>query len=322
MPKVKIFQSGEYPQGNITKDDVKSIFSKDYKDTNAIFAHNSKWKGENKDPVQLGKFNDFEIVENGTGVEVFANLELNEKGSQYRDDGIVKGISVEIDKSKLELGDIAILPIGVDPAVEGANIPCEFEKVNENIYRFTTNLEFESVEDLLNGIESMSIEDKMKLISKVKSTVTEEQRQQVRNLIYEYENNKGDGKSMENKDVYSKEEFEKQLKEQKDQIMKEVEAQKEFEKALEIGKSKIMPSLHPLIEYALKKASEEKETILEFQNGDKVEKMSNFERFNKIIENFKTPLHTKSELDGLEFGEESEKELTPEERAKLYGWNK
>lgn len=325
MPKLKIFESGDYPQGNISKTDVKTIFSKSYDNVNAIFAHSSKWKGGNKNPIRLGKFDNFELVESNNEVEVFANLELNEKGSQYRDDGIIKGISVEIDRNKLELGDIAILPIGVDPAVDGANISCEFEKVNENIYRFTTNLEFETLENMIANIDTMTIDEKMQLITKIKSTVPEEQKQAMKNLIYEYE--KGDDEmSGTNEPVaktsYSKEEFEQKLKEQKKAILEEVETQKEFEKVLGKAKEKVMPSLHPLLEYALKKASEEKSVILEFQNGDKVEKMSNFERFSKLVDTLQLPLHTESETERLEFGKEDTKELTAEERAAAYGWKK
>ena len=91
--RVKVFSSGNYPQGDYPPERVKKIFGNATK-SNAIFIHTSKWKGNS--PPKVGEFSGFELVNNGNKVDVFANIELNEKGKVYHSDNIFKGISVEI----------------------------------------------------------------------------------------------------------------------------------------------------------------------------------------------------------------------------------
>ena len=132
--KVKVFESGNYPQGEFNAEKVKNIFSKVVKPIKAIFSHTSKYKqGEN--PIEIGSFKDFTIEEKGGKAIVYGNVDFNEKGNNYYKDNILKGVSVEIDKDTDTLTKVAILPIGITPAVQGAEFQemiVEFEVVKED----------------------------------------------------------------------------------------------------------------------------------------------------------------------------------------------
>ncbi|WP_064610398.1 hypothetical protein [Streptobacillus moniliformis] len=132
MPMIKVFESGNYSQGEFGIDRVKKIFSKTKDNIKAIFSHTSKWNG--KKPLELGEFKEFKVKEENGKAVVYGNVDFNEKGNEYYQDDILKGVSVEIDSNKNELKKIAVLPIGINPAVKGA----EFEKmdVNEVILEF------------------------------------------------------------------------------------------------------------------------------------------------------------------------------------------
>ena len=126
--RVKVFEVGKYPQGEFSDDRLKAIFGSVKDKIQGIFAHTSKWQDE--EPLSLGEFSNFS-VENG---KAYADLELNDKGQSYYADGVIKGISAEIGKT---LSRIALLPIGVKPAVAGAefaeyeDVIMEFEEITE-----------------------------------------------------------------------------------------------------------------------------------------------------------------------------------------------
>ena len=148
MKKIKVFESGNYPQGNFNKERVKSIFGNVKDKIVAIFSHTSKWKDANKEPLNIGNFFNFELKETDDKIEVLANVEFNELGEKYYQDGILKGVSVEITDKDI-LSKVAILPIGINPAVAGA----EFEEM--------TILEFEEVEELTREevIKTLTLEE-------------------------------------------------------------------------------------------------------------------------------------------------------------------
>ena len=131
--KIKVFESGKYPQGEYDKERVKSIFSK-AKETEAIFLHTSLWAKDEK-PLNLGKFNNYEFKESGNDVEVYADLDLNETGKKFYQGNVLNGVSVELPND--ELTKIAILPNKVNPAVDGAEfqespIFMEFQEIKED----------------------------------------------------------------------------------------------------------------------------------------------------------------------------------------------
>lgn len=129
--RIKVFETGNFPfqGGNYDFQRVKNIFG-DVKDKIVSqFVHTSKAKGKE---IILGEFDNFEVKEDG---QVYADLEFNEKGEKYYEDGILEGISVEIPNDKLT--KIACLPLGVKPAINGA----EFQEETGSFIR-----EFEVVE--------------------------------------------------------------------------------------------------------------------------------------------------------------------------------
>ena len=119
--RIKIFETGMYPQGIFNKEKVKNIFGDVKEDITGIFSHTSQWT-EDKEAVELGNFSNIEIVDKGYKSEVYADVNFNEKGKGYYEDGILKGVSVEIPGDKLTR--VAILPVGIQPAIAGA----EFSK--------------------------------------------------------------------------------------------------------------------------------------------------------------------------------------------------
>lgn len=77
----------------------------------------------NKKPIELGNFDNFQTVGDGEKLKVFAYISLNKNGEDYYNDGIFEGISLEIPEDNLT--KIALLPIGVNPVVAGAEFQSE-----------------------------------------------------------------------------------------------------------------------------------------------------------------------------------------------------
>ena len=132
--RIKIFETGMYPQGIFNKERVKNIFGNIKDSIQGIFSHTSQWT-EDKEAVELGDFSNIEIVDKGHKSEVYADVNFNEKGKGYYEDGILKGVSVEIPEGKLTR--VAILPVGIQPAIAGAEfskqpILFEFSEIKED----------------------------------------------------------------------------------------------------------------------------------------------------------------------------------------------
>lgn len=111
---VKLFEAGNYSQGNFPIDKVKEVFEGAEKIT-AQFAHTSKINRAGKKALELGEFSNFEIDEKGI---VTADVDFNEKGETMYEDGTINGCSIEISEGLIS--KVAILPVGVEPAVSGA----------------------------------------------------------------------------------------------------------------------------------------------------------------------------------------------------------
>lgn len=180
--KIKVFESGKYPQGIFDMNKVKKIFG-DIKDkVEGIFVHSSKWKKENKEPLNIGEFNNFELKEKDGKVEVFADVNFNDTGQNYYNDGILKGVSVEI-TSEDKLDKIAVLPVGTTPAVVGA----EFEQSDVAIFNFEEVKELDREEVLksitLDELKTVSIDGydiEIKEKSEPKIKTEEEIREEVK----------------------------------------------------------------------------------------------------------------------------------------------
>lgn len=154
--RLMLFKSGKYnPQGEFSAQDVKNIFGQDVK-VPAIFIHSSKWKDKGKAPITVGEFSSIEVEEKDGIATAYGTLEFNDKGKGYAEDGIFGGVSVEIPGR--ELKNIAILPVGVNPAVKGTefqegSIYLEFEE--------PVQIEFEKnivqIADIIEAITSLDV---------------------------------------------------------------------------------------------------------------------------------------------------------------------
>lgn len=169
--RVKIFESGKYPQGNFSHERVKKIFNNIKKKSKAIYAHTSKWKEANRKPVEIGEFDKFSVEKKNGKTIAYADLTLSEKGKMYKEDGIFKGISVEIPNDNLT--EIALLPIGVNPAVQGA----EFEEGSTSFYFEYEEYEIKDqggkkvgLEEIIAGMKGLSVSDRGRLLSNIIDT--------------------------------------------------------------------------------------------------------------------------------------------------------
>ena len=142
--KVKVFEAGNYGfKGEFPVEKVRDIFSKVEGSVMAQYQHSSKLKEAGKSPLELGEFQNFEISDDGV---VTAELEFNEKGTMYYEDGAINGVSIELSEAGID--KIAILPVGVKPHVEGA----EFS--DEGMLTIEGELE---VQEFLRGVPMYAI---------------------------------------------------------------------------------------------------------------------------------------------------------------------
>lgn len=175
--RVKVFETGKYPQGEYDFQRVKKIFG-DIKDKiKAQLAHTSKAKGKE---IILGEFDNFKVTEEG---KVYADLEFNTKGLNYYEDGALEGLSVEVPNDTLT--KIACLPLGVKPQIEGA----EFEQ-GEGYFVFglevlpNNTTEFSSVIEWINT-NRPSKEQVSQIFKSLKDHFTSEE--DLNSLVSEFE---------------------------------------------------------------------------------------------------------------------------------------
>lgn len=140
--RLLLFRSGKYvPQGEFSAQDVKNIFATGSK-APAVYIHSSHFKKDPnsgvKEPPVLGEFSNITVEEKDGVATAYGDLEFNEKGVGYLEDGIIGGVSVEIPNK--ELKKIALLPKGVNPAVKGGS---EFQADNSVYFEFEEPVSFE-----------------------------------------------------------------------------------------------------------------------------------------------------------------------------------
>lgn len=238
IKKIKVFESGDYPQGIFDKNRVSEIFSNIKGKINGIFVHSSKWKKENKKPLNIGDFDNFELKENGDKTEVYANIDFNDKGLKYYNDGILKGVSVEITKDN-RLDKIAVLPIGTNPAIAGA----EFEK-EDTVFL----LEFEEMK-----------EGKELTREEVLSTLTKEELEKV----------KIDGYDIEIKEhIEPKTKTEEEIRQEiKAEFEKERAVEKEVVEFMNTNVKKITPAMQKILTNENLKTIFSSDDVIEFQEN-------------------------------------------------------
>lgn len=285
--RIKVFESGNYPQGDFGLDRVKKVFSSIENPVGGIFSHTSKWLNEKKSPVNVGEFSNFEIK----GNEVFADVEFNDKGSNYYNDGILKGVSVEIDKNTDKLLKIAVLPIGINPGVstaefqeEETGIIIEFEEVEQVGYKEIiaalaaldlTQLSATELETLSDAAYRLN-DDKYRI-----NKLTENGYTVVKTAEFSKEQLDEIAKCMNLQVVEFEEEVVLSPTEMREQIKAEIEFENKVAEKIEGMKKVIPPSLQHIVEFAIKKAAETKDEIVEFSETEKV---SEFEKITGDIE--------------------------------------
>jgi len=117
----QIFKVGEYPQGSFPTEKVKQIFENTKEKVSGIFSHTSKLLQKNRNPVELGSLSNFEFNEaDGT---IAADVEFNEKGAMYYEDGSLSGMSIELRDGAID--KVAFLPLGVTPQIPEAEFSDE-----------------------------------------------------------------------------------------------------------------------------------------------------------------------------------------------------
>lgn len=307
--RVKVFESGNYPQGEFSEERTKKAFES-AGEIPAIYIHSSKWQDKGKSPVELGKFDNFSFQKEGEQLSVFADIELNEKGEIYHADGIFNGISVEIDQTNDSLSKIALLPLGVEPAVSTAEFQ-EKKVVYTGKYK-----EFEvkggekvkvTKEEIKKALTEFSLGDRAEIINALVATVSDEERKGMRKLM----------EWAKIEAIQSTPEKELTTEELRKQIKEEMEFEAREKELIELSKKKVIPVLQQIVEFAIKKAGEERATIIEFSE---TEKISYFEKFQKDFEAMPDGANFESEVEKMEFGKEDEesKETTPEKRFAAY----
>ncbi|MGL5902801.1 MAG: hypothetical protein ACRCZO_08950 [Cetobacterium sp.] len=307
--RVKVFSSGKYPQGNYPPERVKKIFGEASK-SNAIFIHTSKWK--DGEPPKVGEFSNFQIIENGKKVDVFANIELNEKGQVYHSDKIFKGISVEIPGDKLT--NIALLPQGINPAVEGA----EFEEnsfIEPFDFEFEEDIKIMKFEDVLSFIftAQLTVEQLTQLMRSLQLKVTD--KQAVYNLAREFAAERVEIAAIEEVNPKTAAEIEKEFEAKFEKKLKAKESATEF---MKINNNKITPAMKEILTEA------KIETL--YLNSDtsnyefEGKKESPIELLTAIFD--KMPQILKEGQVITEFEGKKEKEETPQEyAARIHGGN-
>jgi hypothetical protein len=269
--RVKIFEAGKYKQGDFGLDRVKKIFGDVQGKISGAYIHTKTAKDAGIKPVPIGKFSEISVDNSGI---VMADCEFNEKGESYYADGIMKGISVEIDKSD-NLAQIAILPPGVNPAISGA----EFSEIEGE---FLEVVEFEeggnmTLEEIKTALAEMTLEDRLAMIKVIGQSITPDEKQAFRAVQYEFAEIVGvtveefatekgvDIEVKEKEKVETEEEIEARIEAK---YKAKSAAETEFAEFQEILKKNVLPAHQEIAELAFK-AAQGKDDIIEFSETEK-----------------------------------------------------
>ena len=298
--KIKVFQVGKYPQGEFSKEKIQQIFGNVKGKIESIFSHTSKWVSEGSDPVVVGEFNNFEI----NGDTVYGEIEFNDKGSKYYNDGILKGVSVEINNGVLS--KIAVLPIGINPAIPGA----EFEETESAMLNF----------EVITQLTAMEIVEQIKNLDV--TAITDTEKVALLDAIWLLSDNKYIANTLES-EGYTVTKVEMQQLTQEEMralVRKEVEFETRRDCLKEAIKTKFRLPQHEIVEFAIEEAFKNRDTILEFSEN---EKTSMFERLEKTIEVLpKDSLFIEHHKE-IEFSKENETEnffdKSKKETLKIFG---
>lgn len=309
--KAMVFKTGTHNRKPFDSDRVKKIFGNINGSIKAIFAHTSKWVEANKDPLEIGEFSNFEINDKG---EVYADLEFNEKGLNYKQDNAIKGISVELDPNNDVLTKIALLPIGVKAAVQGAEFEeemdlIEFELIDNNL----TGGSKMGIEAILAALSGLTLDEKLSIVTSIGKSIDETQKRAFRAINWEFEEKTQEsvkefaefaGIEIEFKEKAkpkTEEEIRKEIAQEFEEKEKTLERKHEREKFMSDNKDKIYPSIAPIMEFAYEKAQLEENQVIEFSAEEKI---SMKQKMINTMGTMKAVVKKETSKEYVEFSEE------------------
>lgn len=291
--RIKVFAAGSYPQGEFSVDKVNELFSGITK-ADGIYAHSSKWAEKGEQPLTIGKFSNFK-VENGIAT---ADVEFNDKGQQYYNDGVIRGVSVEIRDNKLS--KIALLPIGVKPAVAGA----EFQGEDYALLEFEEGGTQLNLDEILTQVKTMDLGARTAIVNAIFGSLTNDEKEGIR----------ADFEKKEPAKPKSEEEI-------RAEVAKEFEDKTKGNTLKELAKKKFIPCMQPIIEFAIDKSLKET-NLVEFEENGVKTNITYFENLSKTIEKLPDAANFNSTTEQMEFetsGEESIVNKTLKETREILG---
>ena len=295
--RIKVFAAGSYPQGEFSESKVNEIFSGITK-ADGIYAHSSKWAEKGEQPLTIGEFSNFK-VENGIAT---ADVEFNDKGQQYYNDGVIRGVSVEIRDNKLS--KIALLPIGVKPAVAGA----EFEEEDYALLEFEEGGTQLDLNEILVQVKTMDLGARTAIVNAIFGSLTNDEKEGIRQVYW------ADFEKKETTKPKTEEEI-------RAEVSKEFEDKAKGNTLKELAKKKFIPCMQPIIEFAIDKSL--KETgVVEFEENGVKTNITYFENLSKTIEKLPDAANFNSKTEQMEFettGEESIINKTAKETREILG---
>lgn len=320
----RIFKAGNYPQGNYTKEDIVKIVENSKNDKlPVIFGHWSEYKVKTAIP-SAGTFSDFAVE----GDYITAEVNYSKIGENMVNNEAYTNFSIGFGENN-KIHHLALLG-AMPPAVKDLDNAIFSETIKEDII----NLEFSedlmseevkmeammsdninnkeevknmTIEEILAMLGEMSLEDKIKLVTSISESISEEERCALRktlNVTSEYAEEVKE-EVVEPKKEFSELDIERIAEEKANEKVRIIT---EKNKALNLVKEKVAPAYHSIFEYAIEIAVNDKE-IKEFSEGVKERNIdniiNNLEKMSKFIET--KEFAVKAEVKNKDINEEISK---------------
>jgi len=298
----RIFKAGNYPQGNYTKEDIVKIVENSKNDKlPVIFGHWSEYKVKTAIP-SAGTFSDFAVE----GDYITAEVNYSKIGETMVNNEAYTNFSIGFGADK-KIHHLALLG-AMPPAVKDLDNAIFSEIVKEDIINleFSEDLmqnelkmetmisdniinkeEVESmkIEEILAMLGELNLEDKIKLVTSISESITEEERCALRKTLNVTSEYAEEVKEVEEpKKEFSELDIERIAEEKANEKVRVIN---ERNKALSLVKEKVAPAYHSIYEYAIEVAVNDNE-IKEFSEGIKERNIdniiNNLEKMSKFID--------------------------------------
>lgn len=299
----RIFRAGNYPQGNYTKEDISKIVESSKNDKlPVIFGHWSEYKVKTAIP-SAGTFSDFAIE----GDYITAEVNYNKIGETMVNNEAYTNFSIGFGENN-KIHHLALLG-AMPPAVKDLDNAIFSETIKEDII----NLEFSEdlmaeeikmetvvsdninnkeevkgmkIEEIIALLGEMTLEDKIKLVTSISESISEEERCSLRKTLNVTSEYSEDDKQevVEPKKEFSESDIERIAEEKANEKVRVIS---ERNKALSLVKEKVAPAYHSVFEYAIEIAVNDK-NVKEFSEGVKERSIDNIinglEKMSKFID--------------------------------------